>query len=546
MKRTLTCKLTVSALITSLIAGCSTSYLEPMEDEFDRHYAAQRKNLDQIHEDPGNIAASPYVRYVPDLWLPTVKSTEVAGKDFGNQVTSRHISINRSFSSLQSVAERITLLTGIPVHIAQDPTQKKSSAKNTTATTSTPGLPGLPSFSRNDPAQASVSIMYDGPLSGFLDTVASRYGVSWEWGKGGIHFYKFATRTFRIAALPGDTSSKNTVTNSTGSSDDNTTSGTSTNNDENSSSTGGSVTETDVSINKMSVWTALEKAIKSMLSPSGSVVVTPATGTVTVTDTPQILDRVGTYIKEQNKSLNKRVHLSVRVVSVELNDSEQYGIDWDLLYESIGGHFGAGLFSSSLASEDATSLTFKVLPGKNGSAWAGSNVILSALSGQGKVSNLTSATLTTLNNQPAPIQVGRQIAYLKNSSTTLTDGSSVSNSLNPGTLNTGFSMTVLPHVLDDDELVLQFSVNISSLVSMTQVVSGNSMIQTPEVDTRNFLQRVKIGNGDTLILTGFEQSITGIDSRGVGSPRNPLFGGGVDGSKSNSIIVILVQTAIGD
>ena len=59
MKRTLTCKLTAGALITSLITGCSTSYLQPMEDEFDRHYAAQRKNLDQIHEDPGNIAASP-------------------------------------------------------------------------------------------------------------------------------------------------------------------------------------------------------------------------------------------------------------------------------------------------------------------------------------------------------------------------------------------------------------------------------------------------------------------------------------------------------
>lgn len=45
-------------------------------------------------------------------------------------------------------------------------------------------------------------VSYEGPLSGFLDEVCSRFGLWWKYEKKEIHFYKFVTKTFIVYSLP--------------------------------------------------------------------------------------------------------------------------------------------------------------------------------------------------------------------------------------------------------------------------------------------------------------------------------------------------------
>jgi hypothetical protein len=66
------------------------------------------------------------------------------------------------------------------------------------------------------------------------------------------------------------------------------------------------------------------------------------------------------------------------------------------------------------------------------------------------------------------------------------------------------------------------------------VESGGSMIQTPEVSTRAFMQRVGMRLGQTLVLAGFEQE------RNENQKGRGLFGFMSKGSKERTAIVVVI------
>src|SRR5690606_5765299 len=77
-----------------------------------------------------------------------------------------------------------------------------------------------------------------------------------------------------------------------------------------------------------------------------------------------------------------------------------------------------------------------------------------------RASVVHSGALVTLSDQPAPLQVGKQISYLKRTSSTSGDsGGSVS--LEPGTINTGLMMTILPRIVEANKVLMRLSVAIT-------------------------------------------------------------------------------------
>lgn len=538
-------------LLTSLLitAGCATKRVAPVQKDVNATNEEIAKRLRQIDHSAEAKQVKPAVDNAEGIWLPVRKLRDNELQLAGHKATSRRFSVNRQFRTIQEVAERVTLLMGIPVTVSPEalPDDGAKATQNANTPTNVPqGMPGIASaFALQLQGQGNnIPLSYDGPLSGFLDVAAARYGVSWEWDGNGIRFYRYATRTFRIAALPGETSVQNMVSNSTG------------------GASGGSSTSAEAKQrtqvdSKLSVWEGISESIKGMLSTKGAgsrLAVTPATGTVTVTDTPEVLARIEKFIEQQNASLTKQVVVNVRVLSVELNNAEQYGINWGLAYQAMSGNLGFK-FSNAFTdpgSAGGSSLALNVLStaGQSTNAdvrsWAGSQALINALSSQGHVSQVTSASLTTLNNQSAPLQVGRQTTYLASSTTTVTQGAGSTTTLQPGMLTTGFSMTIVPHILEKGRLMLQYAIDISSLLRMYTVNSNSSSIQAPDVDTRNFLQRVMLNSGETLVMTGFEQNSLNATTEGMGNANNTMLGGGINGKRNRSVLVILVQPVVAD
>ena len=474
--------------------------------------------------------------YSEQSWIPLRKLDVKEHKDTTSATDGIQIEINQTFANLNDVAGAITSLAGKPVFISAD-------TQVTPATGS--GLPGVapPQFGPAAKDQAGpitsrspFTANYSGTLTGFLNLATTYYGIFWKVEGTGLRFFMMDSKTYKIAALPGDSRLSSSVESSSNGSAGGT----------GGTQSGASSNSTGIAYTGLSVWVSLQESIRQMLTPGGKVIALPATGNIIVTDTPNVLKQVTAYINEQNKSLNRQVAVNVRVLSVELNDTDSYGINWDAVYAnlaSIGNPYSVALKTAFPSVTGAGNLIISApLTGTKSGSSAVISSFISALSTQGRVSELTSATLVTMNNQAAPVNVGRRVSYLASSSITAATvaGGVPTVTLTPGTVQTGFSMTLVPHIIDDKEMLIQYSLDLSSLLQMKTISSGQSTIETPDVSTSNFIQRVRMQTGETLVVAGFDHDNLSAVANGIGSAQNQLMGQR-NGTSKRSMLVVLIQ-----
>lgn len=176
------------------------------------------------------------------------------------------------------------------------------------------------------------------------------------------------------------------------------------------------------------------------------------------------------------------------------------------------------------------------------------SAFIRALSSQGKVSVLTQPSITTLNLQAAPMEVVTERSYVASVSSSMVADVGTESTITPGTVNTGFTMGLLPYVMGNNQLLLQYSINISDLKQLTEFSTGTgnnqSTVQLPEVNRRAFNQKVKINSGETLILSGFEQGHLSSDMQGTGSPRSQWLGGSRSSDNLHSVLIIMITPMV--
>jgi type IVB pilus formation R64 PilN family outer membrane protein len=553
------------AFAATFLAGC-TGLSQRISDSVSHDQNATQSALASTRDGQASLAqSSDGVIVNHGLWL-SGNPIRLARERTLPGVFSQPATFDRDVVSLQEFAEHIARLTHIPTRVAPNAlagsrTPAAAPPPVPVIGAAPPPLPTLPGLSaegsgRGAAAAAGIAqpmhIAYrNGDLRGLLDAAATRFGVSWKFSDGAIIFFFTDTRTFQVSAIPGDaTINANVMSGSTSD-------GSSASSNGYGSSSGGSAgitsgnsggsngtpsvtannTANTVVNSQLSVFTSLRSSIQAMLSPYGSVVSSPATGSITVTDTPDVLDRVASYMDEENATLSKQVLINVTVLSVTQSAQDSYGINWNAVYQALGTAFTVTNTFPTTATNPVSFAAQVISPSSRA---AGTQAMISALSSQGRVRRKTSASITTLNNQPVPVQVATQQGYLASVSTTNTANVGSQTSLVPGTITTGFNMTLLPHLLDNGTVLLQFYTNISSLIDLQTVTSGGQQIQTPDVDTRNFLQRVSMKSGETLVLSGYEGTNDNLAQQGVGKPTNYFLGGGYDGTRQREVIVILI------
>lgn len=391
-------------------------------------------------------------------------------------------------------------------------------------------------------------LKYSGKASGLLDEVTARLGLGWRYSpvERAVRISYFETRVFDVWSF-GDKQ----VIASTVKSGMATAAGTSGSNSGGSSTSSGvtgdagSNQSTTVTL-ESSILQDIQNNVKAMLSvaPAGRMYMAPSTGTLTVTDRPEVISRIEAYLNNTNRAITQQVLFNVKVFEVTLTDTDQLGLNWAAVYKSLNTKWGLSL-SNTVAgiSTSATSASVGIVDTAN-SAWAGSNAIVQALAEQGRVSNVRSPSVTTLNLQPAPLQIGNVQGYLASSQTTSTASVGSSTSLTPGTITSGFNMTLLPRVLDHDEMLLMVSINMSSKPTFQTFTSNGSSVQLPDYDAKSLSPKVKLRSGQTLILSGFEELNENAAKTGVGDPSFFGLGGSRTRTSGHSVLVVLITPIV--
>ena len=363
-------------------------------------------------------------------------------------------------------------------------------------------------------------------MSGFLDEVSSRFGVWWKYENKDIYFYKFITKTFVIYSLPSKPSMNVNIGGQ-------------------ASGGGGSSSISLTSSIEVEMWAQFEKSISSMISTGAKLTVSPSDGTITLTATPNDIKLVAKYVNEQNARLSRQVAISVKIMQVTLSDSDKYGLD-------LKASFGDGVSSigitgtQGLGTEDLSSaLTWGVVK-KHWSA----DAIMQAISQKNRTTLVTSGTVTTLNNKPAPIQVTQKQNYISEMTKTNngTDGTNYDISVTTEEIETGFTLDVLPRILEHGRMLVMFNMTLSDLLTLEKVSFGNEdenqYIQNPKVESRAFTQEVALTSGESLILTGYEKVSSETNKTGTGSADNSLLGGDANASKERNILVIILTPVV--
>ena len=475
------------------------------------------------------------VRMNNDIWLGN-SSVKIMEGDALPASFERDDSITLAITqnaSLAMLADELTDLTGIEVRLDD------LKAEN-----------AMP--------KESVAVNYSGKLSGLLNYLSNRYGVWWRYKNGQISFFNKETRVFTIYALPNETKMSADLKGSS----------MGTGGKGGGSSSGSSSLSTSANL---ALWDSIEKGLKQVVGKQGELSFSRVTGTVTVTASPFVMQKVASYIANWNDKLSRQVAISIKVLQVQLANEDNYGLDLEAVFKNsnIDTSFSSpySLTSSTSAAGTTAGLLSMTLL-RPSSRWKDSRAIIEAFSSQGKTSIVTSSSVSTLNNKVAPVQITTAQNYVREVSVTNNYNSSNNSSdvdLDTDTLNYGFSMEILPRILDHGRLIILFTMTLSDLIALDTFSSGgnggssnssqssnsnnddddeSTTVQLPKMQMRGFMQEIAMKSGSTLVLTGFEQVANSTATSGVGEAKMNLLGGKAHDQHRRDVMVILLTPEV--
>lgn len=517
--------LIINCSLLILLTGCARRESQRVAAAVDQDFVNAYDAFEMSKNPRAKVTSTDTVSMSEGVWLGA-KSTVL---DHKNNLPAKFetdagvtILLNEPVT-LQVLANNIHAITGIPVKIDSQIASEK--------------------------LNKSMNVAYTGKLSGLMSQVATDLDLLWYYDKQSIVFFETETKTLTLYALGTDISYQSVIQTDDGNS---------------------------VALEStLKEWEEVESTIASIIgrSPNSSFTVSRSLGTITLTAPPSIQNRVAEYIAKQNKRLSQLVTIDVKVLQVSINNNSAFGLNLAAAINSASGLnivANPGNNLSSAVQTAASSMNVAVVSGlafadadktvpagatadaiNSGSLSnvAGSSALISALAKQGKISLVTNVGVTTRNNRVAPVSNIRTTGYIKRFESrnfTTVESSTV----DQDELETGFSMQLLPNVLENGKILLLFKMSVRELLSMgTQTIGGTAnnpgvTLQLPEVEERSFMQEVIMESGQMLVLSGFERQVNNDTRYGLGDPDFMALSGSRESQSTRDVLVVILTPQV--
>ncbi|NLI75293.1 MAG: hypothetical protein GX442_02480 [Candidatus Riflebacteria bacterium] len=210
-----------------------------------------------------------------------------------------------------------------------------------------------------------------------------------------------------------------------------------------------------------------------------------------ITDYQSNLDRIRELVAKLDVA-PIQVTIDAHIYEIDLNEEERLGINWQKQIPIPGTNEQS--FDMSIAPETADA------GGTGVFRWGSLNVnqfraLLAMLKTHSFAKVLSNPVITTLNNRQANITVGQAIPYVSSSQTNAQTGNVTTT---VAQANANITLLVTPSVTGNDEVFLDISPTISSVLGFT-TLGGNS---TPNLSNRSAQTQVIIKNNHTIVIGG--------------------------------------------
>ena len=511
------------ALVIGVLGGCAKRESAMVAASVDQDFVNAYDAFEMSKNPRAKVASGDTVSMSEGIWLGN-KSTVSEHK---NKLPSQFetdsgvtILLNEPVT-LQVLANDINSITGLPVKIDSQVNSEK--------------------------LKKTMNIAYTGKLSGLLSQVATDLDLLWYFDKSSIVFYETETRTFTLYALGTEVSYQTAVNTDDGN---------------------------QVALEStLKEWDEVESAISSIVGKNSNsdFTVSRSLGTITVTAPPSVLARVGEYIERQNKRLSQLVTIDVKVLQVSISNDSAFGLNLAAAINSTSGLNLVANPKNNLATTEASAMNIAVLSNEVSaltgathtvgnstvagaytqddimkgslSGVAGSNALIQSLAKQGKVSLVTNVGVTTRSNRVAPVNNTRTTGYIKRFESrnfTTVESSTV----DQDNLETGFSMQLLPNVLENGKILLLFRMSVRELLKMSTQTIGEVTLQLPEVEERSFMQEVIMESGQMLVVSGFEKQNNSDTRYGLGNPDFMALSGSRETAAQRDVLVVILTPQV--
>ena len=321
-------------------------------------------------------------------------------------------------------------------------------------------------------------------------------------------------------------------------------------------------------------WREVRASLASLVGSvdQRSVVLNPAAGVIVVRATPSELRQVDAYLKAMQINIQRQVMIEAKIVSVELSEGAQAGVNWGA-FGNVGNDklsFGVAAPGASLGPRGSpitdgintitagAGLAANALgAGFYGLAFQASNfaAMLNFLESQGNVQVLSSPRIATLNNQKAILKVGNDELFVTGVSTSTT--SSATNAVTSPTLTlqpffSGVALDVTPQIDDAGNVMLhvhptvsnvtekQKNIDLGTLGSFRLPLAMSAVSETDSI--------VRVRNGQIVAIGGLMTQQQRDDRSGLpGLSAVPILGAlfrQKTGSLSKRELVILIKPSV--
>jgi hypothetical protein len=366
---------------------------------------------------------------------------------------------------------------------------------------------GTPVKLLGDSASRSVMLDFVGTGRQAMESLPSRYGVTWEFTDGAIVIMQSVTKIFRIERSGVDV--------------------------------GG------MAGNRKDPWVELEANIKA-IAPNARTSISRNNNTITVVGAPLAMPDIEKLVNLDARSAARRVVLRWQLVNFKATEGGEAGIALDVLLRRAGGTASLVVGSPSQAA-GAGVLTLT----KSGGSTDGSSYALSLLNQSGNTVVVREGFVPLQQNDTQEFGNTRTIYYASKSSLvtvpTSSSGSTVGNTAvvtEQSSINVGLDGKFGISVFDSELAELSYELSVTVLDSLRKQQSAIQYQEYPETSQRRARGRIRVQHGQTYVISTDTAESASFDRRGLLPGQAAVLGGNVSASQTNDQWLLLVTPII--